>query len=352
MSASAKNATDAFYLAAGDLSAWLDKQAQARRVLAPVREGVAVVFRRMQPGQAPLLERARISPKAAIMPTGETLFSFTAEKDAADPGKLLINLDDKAGKDVEDTLIFACRSCDARGFLILDKVYLQGAYKDPYYAARREKTTIMTLVCADPCPTCFCHWVGGGPDSADGADVTFTPVADGYLLQAYSPKGKALLKGMTAAPAAKVAEAEAVKAKARAAQAQAPSLAEAPDRIAGRFGDADFWDSETAKCLGCGACTYMCPTCQCFTITDEGDVTKGRRLRSWDSCMTAQFTLETSGHNPRGGKAARMRQRVSHKYAYAPKNTKLFFCSGCGRCVRYCPAALDIREIVVKAMEK
>ncbi|MDR2726613.1 MAG: hydrogenase, partial [Deltaproteobacteria bacterium] len=261
MSASSKTATDAFYLAAGDLAAWLDKQAETRRVLAPVQEGGIVVFRPLQPGQPPLMERARVSPKAAVMPTGETLLRFTAQKDSADPGTLHLSLDDMAGKDAPETLIFACRSCDARGFLALDKAYLHGPYQDPYYAARREATTIMALTCAEPCPTCFCHWVGGGPDSAEGADVTFTAVADGYVLQAHSPKGKTLLEGLGAARAAMIKEAEAIKAKARAEQAAAPDLAEAPARIAARFGDTAFWQAQTAKCLACGACTYMCPTC-------------------------------------------------------------------------------------------
>lgn len=80
----------------------------------------------------------------------------------------------------------------------------------------------------------------------------------------------------------------------------------------------DFWAEQTAKCLSCGACTYMCPTCQCFNISDEGDPLEGRRLRSWDNCMSPLFTREASGHNPRTAKALRMRNRVSHKYWYAP----------------------------------
>ena len=352
MSASSQTATDAFYLAAEDLSSWLDKQVQARRVLAPAKEGYAVLFRPLQAGQTPLLERARISPKSAIMPTGETLVSFSAAKDAEDPAKLHISLDDKAGQGVEETLVFACRSCDARGFVALDKAYLDGPYKDPYYAARREKTILMVLTCAEPCPTCFCHWVGGGPDSAEGADITFTPVSGGYVLRGHSDKGAALLTGLAAARSDMIDAAEAVKAKARADQEAAPDLASAPDRIRERFADTDFWQDQTAKCVACGACTYLCPTCQCFNITDEGDVSKGRRLRSWDSCMSSQFTLEASGHNPRNLKAARMRQRVSHKYCYSPKNANIFSCTGCGRCVRYCPVSLDIREIVVKAIEK
>ena len=349
------NAHTVVYLPADQLTAWLEKQTQSRRVLAPTKEGHATVFRPYSGGN-PLMDRTRLSPKAAVIPTGEVLTTFSAVKDQDDPGKLHVSLDDQAGKDARDTLLFACRSCDARGFLALDKAYLEGPYTDPYYAARREKLTVMVQTCAAPCPTCFCNWVGGGPDSPEGADITCTAVDGGYVLEAWSDKGADTVKGLDQARSDKMEEAAAVKAGARDAMSPAPAaladMQAVSARIAERFDDLPFWQDETAKCLACGACTYMCPTCQCFTITDEGDVMKGKRLRSWDACMTTRFTLETSGHNPRALKGQRMRQRVSHKYCYSPKNAQIFSCTGCGRCVRYCPVSLDIREIVVKAVEK
>jgi ferredoxin len=288
-----------------------------------------------------------------VLPSGETLLAFSAVKDAADPGKLHVTLEDQAGKNVADTLIFGCRSCDARGFLALDKAYLEGPYRDPYYAARREATLIVARTCASPCPTCFCHWVGGGPDSPEGTDVLFTLIRGGCVLTPYTDRGALLLGGLPEAGAEAASEAEAGRAAARRAMAAAPArladMRDVAERVAGRFAQAGFWRDHTAGCLACGACTYMCPTCQCFTITDEGDLGRGRRLRSWDSCMSSQFTREASGHNPRDAKAARMRQRVSHKYSYSPQNAAIYSCTGCGRCIRYCPVSLDIREIVLAA---
>lgn len=119
-----------------------------------------------------------------------------------------------------------------------------------------------------------------------------------------------------------------------------------PGQSGGRFTDTEFWIKQTAKCLSCGACTYLCPTCQCFTITDEGSPLEGRRLRSWDSCMSPQFTLETSGHNPRAEKFKRMRNRISHKFSYYPQSYDgAYSCVGCGRCVISCPVSLDIRRV-------
>jgi sulfhydrogenase subunit beta (sulfur reductase) len=94
-------------------------------------------------------------------------------------------------------------------------------------------------------------------------------------------------------------------------------------------------------------CTYVCPTCYCFTITDETENLRGERLRSWDSCMFYHYTLEASGHNPRPSKLNRYRNRVGHKFSYIPeKYDGLIGCCGCGRCIRSCPVSIDIRQVV------
>ena len=124
-------------------------------------------------------------------------------------------------------------------------------------------------------------------------------------------------------------------------------------KVAARFTDVDFWEKETDRCLSCGACTYFCPTCYCFNITDEGEATSekgGRRLRTWDNCMSPLFTREASGHNTRMEKALRMRNRVSHKFSTYPENWGTFSCNGCGRCISNCPVSLDIRQIVLDAI--
>ena len=169
-------------------------------------------------------------------------------------------------------------------------------------------------------------------------------------------KGAALLEGSSLADGAdRFADAEAARKAAWASLEKAPSLAEAPAKVAARFEDVEFWQQETDRCLSCGACTYFCPTCYCFNITDEGDGLngrEGRRLRTWDNCMSPLFTREASGHNPRTAKALRMRNRVSHKFATYPENWGAFSCNGCGRCVSNCPVHLDIRAIVLDAINK
>ena len=340
-----------------ELTGWLAKLASGYRVLAPRKEGPSVVYRPWTAGQLAsadmdaLLRRATASPKQAMLPQCETLVAFKSVKDEADASKLTTTLENPCK--AEPTVLFGCRPCDARGFVVLDRPYLEGKFKDPYYGARREATVIVTQACPAAFSSCFCHWVGSNPSDKEGSDILFTAVEGGFVLEVVTEKGRALLEGAGFADASeKAADVEAAHAAAAASLSPAPELTHVMEKVASRFTDTEFWEKETVKCLSCGACTYLCPTCQCFTITDEGSQLNGRRLRSWDSCMSPLFTLETSGHNPRSGKAARMRNRVSHKFSFYPERYDGFFsCVGCGRCVVSCPVSLDIRHMVKAAVE-
>ncbi len=353
--------SDLRFATADALLAWLRDLAGERRVVAPRREGPSVLFRPIPPEEMtelePMLRRSTVSPKAAILPASEVLFRFASAKDADDPSRLATTLDVPA--DAAPTVLFGGRPCDARGFVTLDRPYLEGPHQDPYYAARRAATVIVTQACPSAFPVCFCNWVGSGPADPEGSDIVFTALATedgkgGFALEALTDKGRELL-GRLSCTAFHGDLASAVSAAREAAQETLPppsALENIPAAVLARFTDEDFWRHETAKCLSCGACTYVCPTCQCFTITDEGSALDGRRLRSWDSCMKPQFTLETSGHNPRPDKAKRMRNRIGHKFGYYPQNYGgAYSCCGCGRCVASCPVSLDIRHMVAAAVQ-
>jgi sulfhydrogenase subunit beta (sulfur reductase) len=115
--------------------------------------------------------------------------------------------------------------------------------------------------------------------------------------------------------------------------------------------ESPFWEEIAQKCLNCAICSYLCPTCHCFDIQDEGNERTGRRIRIWDSCMFPLFTREASGHNPRANGADRVRQRVMHKFNYFVENLGEYGCVGCGRCVRECPVNVDIREVLTGALQ-
>ncbi len=341
------------FLSKEKLSDWLGELAGDRKVFAPVEEDGKIVFRPYANGGTPaLLRDATSPPKGVIFPAARELFRYAKSKDPGDAGKVSVELAPDTG--CEPALIFGTRPCGARGFTIFDRVYKNGRFKDPYYSAARENTLLVTLTCARPESTCFCNWVGSGPDDPTGSDVLATEVEGGYVLEAVSPRGEALLKSPLLQPAQdKVEEAESAKARAKGELPKAPNIAAAPQSLKSLFSDQRFWDDVSAKCLSCGACTYLCPTCYCFTITDEDFGPTGKRLRSWDNCMSYQFSLEASGHNPRPTKSHRLRNRVGHKFSYYPElHEGTFACCGCGRCIRSCPVSMDIREVVLSAINR
>jgi ferredoxin len=345
------------YIPHGDLEKLAARLAERARLTVPTREGASVVFGEYRGGEV-LLERAAVSPKAAVLPSCETLFTFRRSGEAAgeSAGRPTLTLTET--RDAKPAVIFGCRPCDARGIAVIDRPYLRGPRKDPYYAGRRELLRVISLTCNAPCATCFCDWLGSGPADPEGSDVLMTRLEDGCLLEAVSPAGEELLCDAALADLLTEGESrfEAAKALRRASlesRPPAPELGKAREALLRRFPDADFWQRMTGHCLSCGACTHMCPTCYCFNISDEDAGTEGRRLRSLDSCMSSLFTREASGHNPRADKALRMRNRVLHKFAYYPAVWDgAFSCSGCGRCITNCPVSFDIRRVVLAALKE
>lgn len=346
------------YIAYDAVPAWLAELAGDAAVYVPRREGKAVVYRAFAPGDAVEWDqRPTESAKHAVFPRSESLFTFHKEGEPDNPGQRRLSLQEapEPGKAV----VFGALSCDARGFFAFDPVYdgcgTKGAAKDPYYLKRRENTAIVVRACKTPLATCFCHWVGGGPASDQGADVLATDVDGGLVLRPLTDKGMELVAkgGLKDATADQENAAATAHAQAAERMGEAPELANAPKALLALFENMEFWGEESAHCLSCGACTYLCPTCYCFNITDESNGVDGVRIRSWDNCMSPLFTLEASGHNPRTAKAHRLKNRVGHKFSYYPTiHSGRFSCCGCGRCIKSCPSSVDIRKVVLDAIKE
>jgi ferredoxin len=312
------------------------------RVCAPMKAEDEVLFRVLEAGEKPLIEfaNAKNAPKNFLFPRTETLLKFTRT------GKGMVIAGDQ--KDGGETLLFGVRPCDARSFTLLDMLFDQEKYRDPYYLDKRGKTTVVALGCVrPPYTTCFCTSVGGAPLSSEGVDILLTDLGEAYLAEFLTPKGEALREAFAGTPAG---EAEEKQKEAIATKAAEAIISRIPAReikpiLDARFED-PFWNTLHQKCLACGTCTYLCPTCHCFDISDEVKRADGIRIRNWDSCMFPMFTKETSGHNPRPSQKERWRQRVMHKFRYYVDNFGAIACVGCGRCVMACPVNLDIRKVV------
>jgi ferredoxin len=249
-------------------------------------------------------------------------------------------------------VVFGIRPCDARSAVLLDKVFDSPDSQDPYYVARRENTIVMGIACNTPSSTCFCTVVGGGPYSIEGLDVLWADLGDRYLVESITDRGEALIAGneLFRQPADADLSAKNELATRATASVSGPDVEGIAEKLDDMFDDA-FWERVHLKCLGCGVCTFLCPTCHCFDIVDEGNRSRGQRVRNWDTCQFSLFTYHTSGHNPRPTHKERMRQRVMHKFNYFVSNFGDIACVGCGRCVRECPVNLDIRAVLESAQQ-
>ena len=245
-------------------------------------------------------------------------------------------------------VVFGTRPCDAHSLLHLDKVFLDQKFPDPYYARRRDNTTIISLACTHPGATCFCTSVDGGPSDTKGSDVVAHELGDGLLFQSCTEKGErflAELSGLLSEPDHAIIAARDKQVEAAETAMRRVDLTDIGAKLDACFASG-LWQEVSASCLGCGVCTYLCPTCHCFAIHDDGFMGSGKRVRVQDSCMYPSFTAEASGHNPRARKAERVQQRIMHKFRYAVENFGQTFCVGCGRCIAECPVNIDVRETI------
>ena len=345
------------FITLDNLTSTLDKLAEKVDVWVPAlskSDKAVVEFLPYEAGMAPVLNRQSTTPpKKILLPQVETLLRFEYLKEPQDPSKSRIHLEDQATA-TRPALVFGARPCDVRGFLIFDRVFTGGPYVDNLYGARRENTLFATLVCGEADGACFCSSVGSGPADMEGSDFRLTPVQGGLLMEALNEKAQPLLDSLGIAPTGKQEEeAKLIGEEASKQRIGDMDLEGCGQSFLKRFENKDYWRDMAAQCLSCGICTYVCPTCYCFTITDEMKNLRGERLRSWDSCMFCNYTAEASGHNPRPTKLERYRNRVGHKFSYIPERYDgLIGCCGCGRCIRSCPVSIDIRKVVEHLKEE
>ena len=357
----------------------------------------ASLFERWQPGQPVDLEHiTSISAKDVLLPRTEKLFDFSyafggpgnqpanapggEQESAAGACTAASPCSGACGERISiepaipsgATVLFGARACDARALTVLDALFDQPegeAYSDPYYHARRKALTVITLACTACDPACFCSSFKNGPAETAGSDLILYPVEAGFLAEAVTLTGEEIITrngrittgGEAATATSGSGQGNASPLFEESSQGKPPlavtdvveGLAGLQEGLPAVFKDLDFWNRMTATCISCGFCSHGCPACYCFNIHDEmrGD-REGERLRSWDACMFNLYTQEASGHNPRPTQAHRYRNRVNHKFSYYPANQGEILCTGCGRCIRGCPASIDIRDVLRAALEK
>ncbi len=310
------------------------------RVFAPVKDDKLVTFEQVSSPEQVFLDGiiTKMSPKSAIFPRTERVFSYRIRK-----GDVVIEDKDDF---VAPTIIFGCRPCDAASFPIMDRVF-QWDYQDKFWNERRKATLVIGISCLDCDDACFCTSVGLAPDSTEGSDVLLTLVSpDRYLAEIMTEKGADFVErtGLFDEAGADLDKAAATRAV-RQKLGRKFDVEKIKPWLDENY-DNKFWGEVTRMCIGCGICTYVCPTCHCFDLVDEAHYDGGTKMKNWDACQLAVFTVHASGHNPRADQVSRHRQRIMHKYKYYPDNLGVILCTGCGRCVRHCPMEVNLIRIL------
>ena len=284
------------------------------------------------------------SAKDLFFPQVENLVNFKVEgtkidivenRDAADP-----------------FVVFGVRACDCASFDILDRVFLSDPV-DTFYQTRRENGVVITLACSRPAETCFCGVFG--IDAANPAgDVSCWMDGENLYWRANTEKGEQLTAALDLADcdgSAVTAQQEATREILKKLPLHGLDLSDFKDEKLLDVFNSPKWAELSESCLGCGTCTFVCPTCQCYDVQDFDNGREVRRFRCWDSCMYSDFTMMAHGTN-RPTQKERFRQRFMHKLVYFPNNNEgIFGCVGCGRCLKKCPIHMNIVK-VAKALKE
>ena len=317
------------------------------RVFGPVKDNEFHNFKELTKGQTPELDclNTRLSPKSIIYPQSQALLEYSLDE-AREDHHIMKEVD----TDYSPRAVFGIRPCDAKAFMLVGHNFDTPEYKDPYWIQAYEATTLVGLACDSPCSSCFCTTAGCGPHHEEGLDVLLADTGDAYLAKALTDKGEKLLLTAGWDKEADVDTAEKMLATMKQKAETKISAFASTDNLkqidTTELHKAPFWEEVSFSCINCGTCTFVCPTCWCFDIQDENSGKSGLRVRNWDSCMFPLFTMHGTGHNPRGTKLHRVRQRFMHKLKYyVDKYDVGIQCVGCGRCVRSCPVNIDIRKV-------
>ncbi len=248
------------------------------------------------------------------------------------------------------TAFLGVRGCELAAIAIQDRVFLGGPFVDPVYRARRQQAFLVAVACERPGGTCFCASLGAGPAPGPGADIAMTEVREEgrhfFVASAGTDRGGAVLASLPGWDTTQDEEEAARRTVAEAARRMGRSLetSDLPDALA-TARENPRWDDVAARCLSCGNCTMVCPTCFCTTVRDVADLSgsTAERVRTWDSCFSPEFSF-IHGGTVRPSTRARYRHWLTHKLSAWHDQFGSPGCVGCGRCITWCPSGIDLVE--------
>lgn len=326
-----------------DLNQWLEYLKRKAKLYAPKRKEDLFIFRPVKDVKDVCLEYIPtiLPPKKYYYPQKEKLLKFSIN-----PFKTF-----KAIQEFEEYILFAVHTCDIAGIQYMDVIFRESP-EDPNYLNRKEKMTIIGIECLKYCDKYANCTSMGNHVPRGGYDLMLVDIGQSFIIHINSEKGERLVTGLNYIKQAKdndMAALERVredKKKIFKEEFNAPlqAIYEAFDKSF----DSEVWQDVGKRCVACGNCTAVCPSCYCFDVVDDVDLSfnQGIRYRIWNSCQMDDFAKVATGEDFRKGRDIRQRHRYYRKFKYSVDKYNRYFCTGCGRCTRTCMAGITLVETV------
>jgi sulfhydrogenase subunit beta (sulfur reductase) len=326
-----------------DLNKWLQHLQKKARLYAPKKKENCFIFRPVKDIKEISLKYLPtiLPPKKYYYPQKEKLLKFQIR-----PFKTA-----KAIKEFQDYILFAVHTCDIAGIQCMDVVFREGP-EDPNYLNRKEKMTIIGIECLEYCDKYANCASMGNHLPRGGYDLMMVDLGEKFILHINSEKGERLIRGLNYIKEADYLDMSALERIREAKKKVFKEEFHAPLAKVSEAFDKNFyspvWKDLGERCLACGNCTTVCPTCYCFDTADEMDLSlnQGLRFRIWDSCQMEDFAKVATGEDFRQGRESRQRHRYYRKFKYPMDKFNRYFCTGCGRCTRSCMAGINLVETV------
>ena len=327
-------------LAKDKIQNFLKELASKFTLVAPVERGDAPAeFKELEAGDTPIIDGSKpmMTPKDHLLPRHEVLVKIDTAGEST-------SIETPLPEDKPRVMLGAWLP-DAQAIQVLDRVFMDKKFVDPYYARRRENLTLVAVIPAEMRWSWFCGSVDDVETWKSNVDAVMYDLGDKFVFEVVTDKGAALAEGLADATEADVAAKNELWQTFKSTGAQPWAGKALYENLAW---EDPVWEEIAQKCIACGMCSFMCPSCSCFDIQDETCGTCVERYRCRDTCQFEDFTLMGHGHNPRTNQVPRSRQRLMHKFMYQHQQFGVVGCTGCGRCVELCPVNVDIREALTK----
>lgn len=337
-----------YFISRSDFFDWMKELSRERDIFYPQMRNDDWVYEQW-PGENGV--EFEPSEYRAVESLKKFLFPARVEVAHFPPGEI------KEKQTSRQRVIAGLKACDLTCLPVLDYIFKEGDFSDPFYAAVRDNTILISQDCTGFKEVCFCPVVGGQPYPLSGFDLNLTPLSDGYLVETGSEKGAELLEKQPSSfqPAGpeQLESREELRRKVLSdlnkQLAEQDQIKEAPvaEEVKAKS-ENKLWEEESLPCVECGACNLVCPTCHCFVLEEIATFSGSLKLRNWDSCQYPGFSRVAGGANPRARRSERLSNRFSKKFEFFPEVIGGIACTGCGRCIEACMGKIDIRKILKK----